>query len=103
MGLLRISHAVALEDFRLRLTLTDGSVVERDVSDLLVGPVFEPLRHDASVFRAVRAEAGTVVWPNGADLCPDVLIWGGAPPRNPATAPPTAGGGRADTSIQRVQ
>ncbi len=103
MGLLRISHAVALEGFRLRLTLTDGSVVERDVSDLLVGPVFEPLRLDASVFRAVRAEAGTVVWPNGADLCPDVLIWGGAPPRNPAAAPPTAGGGPADTSIQRVQ
>ena len=20
------------------------------------------------------------VWPNGADLCPDVLIWGGLPP-----------------------
>jgi len=21
-----------------------------------------------------------LVWPGGADLCPDVLIWGGLPP-----------------------
>jgi hypothetical protein len=28
----------------------------------------------------VRVEGGTVVRLNGADLCPDVLIWGGPPP-----------------------
>jgi hypothetical protein len=27
---------------------------------------------DPWFFAKVRAEGGTVVWPNGADLCPDV-------------------------------
>lgn len=38
-------------------------------------PVFEPLRQDPELFRQVRVdqELGTVVWPNGADLDPDVL------------------------------
>jgi hypothetical protein len=37
--------------------------------------VFEPLRRDPELFRRVRVdhELGTVVWPNGADLDPDVL------------------------------
>ena len=82
MALLRIREVKALEGFKLRLTLTDGAVIERDVSRLLVGPVFEPIRKDMSVFAKVRVEGGTVVWPNGADLCPDVLIWGGPPPED---------------------
>ncbi len=35
MDLLRIAKAQALADHRLRLTLTDGSVMERDVTGLL--------------------------------------------------------------------
>jgi hypothetical protein len=80
MALLRIREVKALDALKLRLTLTDGSVIERDVSRLLVGPIFESVRKDPSVFAKVRVEGGTVVWPNGADLCPDVLIWGGPPP-----------------------
>lgn len=80
MVLLRIRRVKALEGFKISLELTDGSVVERDVSRLLVGPVFESIRKDPATFRKLRVEGGTVVWPNGADLCPDVLIWGGAPP-----------------------
>jgi len=57
-------------------------MVERDVSALMIGPVFEFLKGDPESFRMVRAEGGTVVWPNGADLCPDVLIWGGPPPED---------------------
>jgi hypothetical protein len=76
-----------MEDCRLQLTLTDGSIVEREIADLLVGPMLEAIRKDTTVFRQVAVEAGTVVWPNGADLCPDVLIWGGAPPKNSAVPP----------------
>lgn len=81
MKLVRIREVEVVEGFRLRLTLSDGSVLERDVSSLMTGPVFEPLKHDPKIFRRVRVEGGTVVWPNGADLCPDVLIWGGPPPQ----------------------
>jgi len=78
--LIRIRAVEALEGFRLRLTLTSGKVIEKDVSPFLTGPIFEPLRKDPALFRSVRVEAGAVVWPNGADLCPDMLIWGGLPP-----------------------
>lgn len=79
MSLLRIVAVTPLDRFRLRLVLTDGSLVERDVEPLLVGPVFDSVRDDLALFQSVRAEHGTVVWPNGADLCPDVLIWNGPP------------------------
>jgi hypothetical protein len=88
MALLRIREVEVLGDFRLKLTLSDGSVVKRDVSRLLIGPIFDSLRKDVSLFARVRAEGGTVVWPNGADLCPDVLIWGGAPPEEGQPAHP---------------
>jgi hypothetical protein len=78
------------ELFRLRLTLTDGSIIERDVSRLLAGPVFESIRSDPAVFAQVRVEGGTVVWRNGADPCPDVLIWGGAPPEEGQQPTPQA-------------
>jgi hypothetical protein len=86
MSLVRIRHVVPLEGFRVRLTLTDGSTLERDVSSLLIGPVFEAVRRDRNVFRQVRVERGTLVWPGEADLCPDVLIWKGSPPEKAADA-----------------
>ena len=85
MSLIRIASVTPLDHLRLRLVPTDGSVVERDVAPLLIGPVFEDVRNNAEVFRAAGVVSGTVVWPNGADLCPDVLIWGG-PPRDEAVS-----------------
>jgi hypothetical protein len=87
VSLLRIREVLPVEGFRLRLTLTDGSIVERDITDLLMGPMFETIRKDAVAFRQVTVESGTVVWPNGADLCPDVLIWDGPPPKSSAVPP----------------
>ena len=87
MSLLRIREVMPLEGFRLRLTLTDGSIVERDITDLLMGPMFETIHQDAVAFRQVTVESRTVVWLNGADLCPDVLIWGGTPPKSSVVPP----------------
>ena len=85
MRLVRIREAQPLAGYRVQLTLTDGRVVERDLAPLLVGPVFDEIRRDRARFREMRVEGGTLVWPNGADLCPDVLIWGGLPPADAAS------------------
>jgi hypothetical protein len=86
MSLVRISAVVPLEGRRARLTLTDGTEIERDLSALLVGPVFQEIGKNPTQFREVRVEAGTLVWPNGADLCPDTVIWGGLPPAGTCAA-----------------
>ncbi|MBZ0169819.1 hypothetical protein MELA_02554 [Candidatus Methylomirabilis lanthanidiphila] len=80
MALIRIRAVEPLEGFRLRLYLTNDAVIDRDIRPLMSGRIFEDLLQDPQRFREVRAEGGTVVWSNGADLCPDVLIWGGPPP-----------------------
>lgn len=76
MSTLRIRAVSPLDGRRVRLTLTDGSERSVDLSPLLRGPIFERVAADDVLFRqvAVDAELGTIVWPNGADLCPDVLI-----------------------------
>ena len=70
----RIVTAEPLDGWRLRLTFTDGTVTVADLAGSLWGPMAEPLR-DPSYFRQVTVddELGTVVWPNGFDLDPDVL------------------------------
>lgn len=60
---------------RLFLRFDDGFAGELDLATILhFEGVFADLR-DPEVFAKVRVdpEIGTVVWPNGADLCPDVL------------------------------
>jgi hypothetical protein len=86
--MLRIRRVTPLDDYRVRLTLTNGDVVERDLDALIWGPVFEPLRRDYALFRAASVEAGTVVWPGDLDFDPNVLIWGGPAPSDPARKPP---------------
>jgi len=56
------------------LRFRDGSAGEVDLSEYLVGPVFEPLR-DVAYFRSFRVhpELLTLVWPNGADFAPEFL------------------------------
>ena len=66
-------RAVAPEaNHRLRLTFTNGEVRTHDCSGLLDFGVFTELR-DRGYFQRVRVAFGTVVWPNGQDICPDTL------------------------------
>ncbi len=82
-ALIRIRGVEPLGGFRVRLVLTDGREKEVDLESYLEGPIFEPIRRDPAFFRkvAVDREIGTISWPNGADICPDVLVHGRTPAR----------------------
>ncbi len=81
----RVVAVEPLAGSRLRLTFTDGLVREVDLSGELWGPMAEPLQ-DPDYFRQVRVdpELGTVAWPNGFDLDPDVLHGDHEPVARPA-------------------
>ena len=64
-----------LDDHRLRIRYEDGVEGVIDLKTVIsFRGVFAPLR-DPSYFSQVRVdpELGTISWPNGADLDPDVL------------------------------
>ena len=86
--MVRIRSAEALDGYRVRLTLTNGDTVERDLTEIVWGPVFQPLLDDYARFRKVRVEAGTLAWAGNLDFDPDTLIWGGAPPAEAGSHPP---------------
>ena len=67
-----------IEGHVVRLRFADGTDRTVDLGPYLHGPIFEPIRTDPAAFAAVRVDpdAGTVVWPNGADLAPDTLYAG---------------------------
>lgn len=72
--ILRIREAWACGPHSLRLAFNDGTTKQVNVTPLLDGPIFEPLR-DPAYFARVTLDAtcGTVVWPNGADFAPEAL------------------------------
>lgn len=78
--MIRIAGARTLGAYNVELTLSDCQVIRRDLESLLKGPVFAQIRGDEKRFRELRVEGGSLVWPEGADLCSDVVIWGGLPP-----------------------
>lgn len=47
-----------------------------DVAHLLVGPVFENIRHNKDAFDALYLDPrlGTVCWPEELDLAPEALL-----------------------------
>ena len=74
-----VVDVTVLSGFRVRLRFDDGAERDVDLRRFLNGPVFEPLVRDRSVFESVRVDPdlGTIVWPNGADIDPDVLYEAG--------------------------
>ena len=76
MFMIDIACVRPLQARQLELTFADGlkGVVDLDQVISQFTGVFAPLL-DQSYFSQVKLnnELGTIVWPNGADICPDVL------------------------------
>jgi hypothetical protein len=87
--------------FRIQLTFNDGTIETVDFSQWLEGPVFEPL-HDAQFFRRFFIEAGTVCWPNGADIAPETLYEAATREKRSNTTPkPTSGASSSKSKRSR--
>jgi Protein of unknown function (DUF2442) len=67
-----LTKAQSLDGYAVHVRFSDGTTADVDLSYRHdYGGVFEPL-HDPAYFARLRtdAEAGTIVWPNGADTRP---------------------------------
>jgi len=64
-----------LKDFHLHLEFEDGAKGDVDIRKLIkFRGIFEALKDEAFFSKVdVNPEWGTIFWPNGADLDPDVL------------------------------
>jgi hypothetical protein len=73
--MIAIRSVKPLEGYQALLEFSNGEQKTVDLEPLMHGPIFEPLCNDPELFRALRVdeELGTIVWPNGADLDPNVL------------------------------
>jgi hypothetical protein len=60
--------------FTVWVRCRDGSAGEVDLTPVLWGEVFEPLK-DPAYFQTfvLDPECHTIVWPNGADVAPEYL------------------------------
>ena len=87
--LIRVQSAAPLNAPRIWVVFTNGEQREIDLTPYIAtGSIFEPVRSDSSFFQSMVVDGGTLTWPNGADIDPDVLYHGGTPPWVPATSHP---------------
>ena len=70
----RVAAFTIVGPYSLSVAFTDGTEQRIDFEPILHGALFGPLR-DLAMFNRVGLdpEAGTLVWPNGADLDPATL------------------------------
>ena len=74
----RIKKVEYLDGYRLRLHFDDKKIKIVDLTDMLkkAKNMLLPLV-DVAYFKQVKCDGITIVWPNGIDLCPDVLYRSG--------------------------
>jgi len=76
----QVTSVLPLNGFRVSVKFLNGVKKVVSVKRHLHGRLFLELRR-AKVFRTVKVgECGGIEWANGADICPDILYYGGPPP-----------------------
>ncbi len=80
-----VKAAVPLHPYVVRVVFADGEVRDVDIEPLLSGEIFRPLT-EPRVFEKVAVDeyGETIVWPNGADLDPEVVYGIASPASEPA-------------------
>jgi len=75
-----ITEVIPREEFLLLIRFDDGELRIFDLKPYLMGSLFTPLK-DEPMFRQVRVspEIRGLAWPNGADLCADMLYMNSQP------------------------
>lgn len=74
---MKIISVEPVAEYRVLLTTDDDASREVDLWQFISwGEIYEPLRNDADFFRQVDVDpvAHTLVWPNGADIAPEILL-----------------------------
>jgi hypothetical protein len=72
--ILHVNRARHVRGYLLEIDFDDGTRKVVDVTPLLTGEVFEPLREQDFFARlTIDPVSRTIVWPNGADLAPEAL------------------------------
>jgi len=69
---LEVWNAEYIGDYRISLVFNNGESKIVDLSDKLIGKVFEPLK-DKKFFRTFSIKFNTIEWSNGADFAPEYL------------------------------
>jgi len=73
--ILHTTEIIPLPEYRLSLRFNNGKAGVVDLSNELVGKVFEPLKNPAMFATAHQHPLmRTVAWDNGADLAPEFLL-----------------------------
>ena len=90
---IKITAITPLDDYRLRVSFSNGEIRIFDFKPDLEFPAFRPLKHKP-LFASVTLCHGTAYWPydrkkeniaNDIDIAPETLYWDGVPEKNSTT------------------
>jgi len=73
--LVRVQNAAVVEGHTVHIEFEDGSTKQVDLTPLMHGPIFDELLNNPELFQQIVIRGGTLSWPNGADIDPDVLYY----------------------------
>ncbi|MDP2208319.1 MAG: DUF2442 domain-containing protein [Bacteroidota bacterium] len=81
--MIRVVSAKILNGYTVKLKLSNGSTKTVNLEPFLCGQIFEPLKQNYKLFASLKVDKtlGTIVWENGADIDPDVLLGKNVPER----------------------